>query len=138
MSQSIRWFIPVLLVFFAACNGDSPKSSASDPSQPPAAPSAETVDVAQGKMLFAISCAACHGPAGEGVRGLGKDMTASEFIAKASDVELLDFVKTGRAADHPQNETGVLMPPKGGNPELTDEQLRNIIGYMRSFQTAEE
>ena len=36
-------------------------------------------------------------------------------------------------ATHPDNEQGVEMPPKGGNPALTDEQILLIIAYMRSI-----
>ncbi len=90
-------------------------------------------DPEAGKALFATTCAACHGTAGEGVPGLGKDMTTSEFIADQSDAELLAFIKTGRAPTDPLNTTGVLMPPKGGNPALTDEQLMDIIAYIREI-----
>ena len=50
-----------------------------------------------------------------------------------SDQELLDFIKTGRPISHPDNTTGVDMPPKGGNPALTDEQLTDIIAYIRTL-----
>ena len=79
------------------------------------------------------TCGACHGPEGKGVTGLGKDMTHSEFIAEKTDAELLEFIKVGRAPDDPLNTTGVLMPPKGGNPALTDQQLMDIIAYVRSI-----
>ena len=90
-------------------------------------------DPAHGKELFAITCSACHGPKGEGVKGLGKDMTTSKFIAGLSDAELLAFVKKGRLTSDPLSTTGVAMPPKGGNPTLTDEQLTDIITYIRTI-----
>lgn len=86
-----------------------------------------------GKVLFATTCAACHGPAGEGVQGLGKDMTKSEFIAGLSDQELLAFVKTGRPISDPLNTTKVDMPPKGGNPALSEAQLLDIIAFIRTI-----
>lgn len=90
-------------------------------------------DAAKGKELFATTCAACHGPEGKGVQGLGKDMTTSTFIAEKNDADLLAFVKVGRAPTDPLNTTGVLMPPKGGNPALTDEQLMDIIAFVREI-----
>ncbi len=90
-------------------------------------------DAAQGQTFFTISCSACHGPTAEGVKGLGKDMTTSQFIASKSDAELLAFIKQGRPVNDPLNTTGVLMPPKGGNPALTDEQLLDIIAYIRTL-----
>ena len=44
------------------------------------------------------------------------------------------FVKTGRPASDPLNTTGVDMPPKGGNPAMTDQQIMDVIAYMRSLQ----
>jgi copper(I)-binding protein len=90
-------------------------------------------DAAKGKELF-TACSACHGPAGEGVPGLGKDMTQSEFIGEKTDDELVEFIKAGRPASDSLNTTGVNMPPKGGNPALSDEDLYDIVAYMRSLQ----
>jgi len=91
-------------------------------------------DVAAGQELFAATCAACHGPGGEGVPNLGKDMTASEFIAGKTDDELVGFIKTGRPPDDPLNTTGVAMLPKGGNPALSDEDLYDIVAFIRTLQ----
>ena len=44
------------------------------------------------------------------------------------------FIKTGRPASDPANTTGVDMPPKGGNPAMTDQQIMDVIAYMRSLQ----
>ena len=60
-------------------------------------------------------------------------MTTSEFIAGLSDEELIAFVKVGRRISDPLSTTGVDMPPKGGNPALTDEQLIDIIAFIRTI-----
>lgn len=114
--------LAVLLV--AACGGSG---AATQPTPGPAG------DAAKGQEVFATTCAACHGPKGEGVQGLGKDMTTSQFIADQTDAQLLEFVKKGRDTSDPLNTTGVAMPPKGGNPALTDEQLVDIIAFIRSI-----
>ena len=90
-------------------------------------------EAAAGQELL-VTCAACHGPGGEGVPNLGKDMTASEFIAGKSDDELVEFIKVGRAPDDPLNTTGVAMLPKGGNPSLSDDDLYDIVAYIRTLQ----
>ncbi len=120
----------------AACGGGGGEPAAKEEPAAPAAqpqPVAAAGDATKGKELFATSCAACHGPAAEGVQGLGKDMTTSDFIAGLSDAELIAFIKQGRPIGDPLNTTGVDMPPKGGNPALTDEQLTDIVAYMRSI-----
>ncbi len=116
-----------------ACGGGG-----SAPSAPPAAPAEPTAEVhtgdaAAGKTLFDSVCIACHGPGGEGITGLGKPFTTSEFLLTVSDQQLLDFIKTGRPSTDPANTTGVDMPPKGGNPALTDAQLMDIIAYVRTL-----
>jgi disulfide bond formation protein DsbB len=97
------------------------------------APVASTGDPEAGKTQFDMVCIACHGPGGVGVEGLGKPFTTSEFLLTVDDQELLEFIKTGRPISHPDNTTGVDMPPKGGNPALTDEQLLDIIAYIRTL-----
>ncbi|MEZ5331836.1 MAG: cytochrome c [Thermoanaerobaculia bacterium] len=95
--------------------------------------SAESADVAQGHELFRSTCATCHGPDAEGMPRLGKNLHENAFVQGKSDEELLKFLKEGRPATHPDNERGVDMPPKGGNPALTDEDLKEIIVYIRSI-----
>ncbi|HOU40882.1 MAG TPA: cytochrome c [Promineifilum sp.] len=90
-------------------------------------------DPEAGKVQFDMVCIACHGPGGEGIEGLGKPFTTSEFLLTVDDHELLNFIKTGRPISDPANTTGVDMPPKGGNPALTDEQLTDIIAYIRTL-----
>ncbi len=90
-------------------------------------------DAAHGKELFDGTCSACHGPGGVGIEGLGKDMTTSEFIAGQTDSDLITFIKLGRSTSDPLNTTGVDMPPKGGNPSLSEEDLNDIVTYIRTI-----
>ena len=87
-----------------------------------------------GQELFTGTCAACHGPTGEGLPNLGKNMTTSQFIASKTDDELVAFIKVGRDPSDPLNTTGVAMPSKGGNPALSDEDFYNIVAYIRTIQ----
>jgi len=87
-----------------------------------------------GQKLFLGTCTACHGPHGESKPGLGKNLTKSTFVAGLSDEELLAFIKRGRNPGEPLNTTGVQMPPKGGNPALNDDKLRDIIVFIRGLQ----
>ncbi|MCA9995955.1 MAG: cytochrome c [Anaerolineales bacterium] len=131
------FFMLCLAIVLAACGSGETASSTtaenSDPTAPP--PTAEPAgDAANGEALFGQSCIACHGEGGVGIEGLGKNMTTSEFIRGMSDEEFLAFVKTGRPVGDPANTTGIDMPPKGGNPALTDAQLLDIIAYIRTLQ----
>lgn len=126
----------VLALTLTACGGggdDEPvdtKPPASEPTEPPLSAG----DAANGKALFSTTCAGCHGPNGEGVQGLGKPFAGSEFLQGTSDSDLLAFIKKGRSPGDPANTTGVDMPPKGGNPALSDDELRDIIAFLRTLQ----
>lgn len=86
-----------------------------------------------GEEVFNRTCMTCHGPGGVGVDGLGKPLTTSTFASGLTDAELLAFLAAGRAADDPLNSTGIMMPPRGGNPALTDADLIDIIAYLRTL-----
>ncbi|MBE2224063.1 MAG: cytochrome c [Anaerolineae bacterium] len=131
--RKLLWlaFISALVIVLAACGGGGDSSSAAEPA---AEAAVATGDSAHGEELFVATCLACHGEGGIGIEGLGKDMTTSEFIKGLSDAELLAFIKTGRSVSDPANTTGVDMPLKGGNPALTDDDIMDIIAYIRTLQ----
>lgn len=139
--------ILMLAVSIVACGGGSgqaaeepadsdtaPAAADVEPTEPPTEEPAAAGDPANGEQLFTQSCSACHGPDATGLPNLGKDLTSNEFIQSQSDEELLSFVKQGRPSSHPDNTTGIDMPPKGGNPALTDEQIFDIIAFLRTLQ----
>ncbi len=90
-------------------------------------------DAAAGEQTFTQSCSSCHGVDAKGVPGVGKDLTSGDFIPNLSDDEFLTFVKSGRPSGDPNNTTGIDMPPKGGNPALSDDDILDIIAYIRSI-----
>jgi disulfide bond formation protein DsbB len=135
------------LGLLAACGGDEPEPTPT-PAPAAAAPAeaapveaapaeAQTValvgDAAKGQQIYSQLCIACHGPEAKGVQGLGKDLTTSTFIAEKSDAEMVDFIKKGRDPGDPLNTTGVAMPPKGGNPAMSEQDVADIVAYMRTI-----
>ena len=136
MSKKLIWMVLVIVfvMALAACGGgDSADSgSSSQPAEEAAAVSQGDPDA--GKEQFDMVCFACHGPGGEGIEGLGKPFTTSEFLREKSDEEIVEFIKVGRPSGDPLNTTGIDMPPKGGNPALSDEQIVDIIAYVRTLQ----
>lgn len=89
-----------------------------------------------GEELFKQTCSTCHGQDARGIPGLGKNLTTSEFVDTSSLEEQVEFLKVGREAGHPLNTTGIAMPPRGGNPALTDEQLASIAKYVKDLPPA--
>jgi disulfide bond formation protein DsbB len=131
-------FSALLIALLVGCGGgDSPsENSAETTANNVVAPTEEVHagDAVAGETLYQQSCVACHGADAKGVTNLGKDLTTSEFVQNSSDAELLAFVKVGRPVSDAANTTGIDMPPKGGNPALQDEQLMNIIAYIRTLE----
>ena len=109
-----------VLTVLAACGGGG--------GAPPANPG-----VQQGKAVFDRICATCHGKDANGLPKLGKGLRNNEFTKSQSDAELVEFMKLGRPATHPLNTTGVDMPPKGGDPTITDQDLLNVVAYLRTL-----
>jgi mono/diheme cytochrome c family protein len=95
---------------------------------------ADAIDLGMGQHRFRQTCATCHGPAGQGLPHQGVDLRTSTFISKRSNEQLLEFLKVGRRPTDPDSQLGLVMPPRGGNVQLTDDQLRNIVGYLREVQ----
>lgn len=108
---------------------------AAAPLPPP--PPARLIDATNGRRLFVGTCAGCHGPAGEGMPGQGKPLTTSEFVTGHDDDGLLAFIVKGRQPWEPDNTTNVAMPPRGGNPTLSDADLQDIVAYLRELQAAQ-
>lgn len=147
MRKVSLFFMVVLVgVLLAACGGgssDQPAAAAAD-TQPAAAqpaaqqPAAQPVaaaagDAKAGEKIFLQTCIACHGQNAEGVKGLGKNLKTSTFIAGLDDTQMVEFLKKGRDTSDKLNTTGVAMPPKGGNPALNDQDLANVVAYLRSI-----
>jgi len=90
--------------------------------------------IASGNKIFHSVCIACHGREGAGIAGNGKALARNAFVQSLDDEGLLAFIKQGRAPGDPKNTTGIQMPPKGGNPALSDDDLLDIISYLRTIQ----
>lgn len=88
--------------------------------------------VAEGQRVYIATCFACHGMDARGIPGLGKDLIVSEFMDGLTDEELVDFIIAGRQPWEPGNTTGVSMPPRGGNPMVTDDQIMAVVAYLRT------
>lgn len=116
-----RGLLPVALILVvASCGGGA--------SDGPAGPAV----VADGQKVFERTCVSCHGRGGTGIDGLGKPMPGSAFIASLTEAELVDFIKTGRDSDHPDNTTGVDMPPQGGR-DLSEQEVVDVAAYIRTL-----
>lgn len=133
------------LAMLSACGGDEPDPTPAPTATTAPAPAADTAaqpvaaagvaagDSANGQKIYSQLCIACHGPEGKGVQGLGKDLTTSPWVAEQTDEQLIEFIKKGRDPGDPLNTTGVAMPPRGGNPALKDQEIADVVAFVRSI-----
>lgn len=80
-----------------------------------------------GESVFQSACIACHGVDGAGALPGVPDLTSSDSrLAQPEDV-LLKLTIEG----FQRPGSSMAMPPRAGNPELSDEDLRAALRYMR-------
>jgi disulfide bond formation protein DsbB len=103
--------------------GDSTPAGSSDPT---------AADLDEGRLIFLQSCAACHGMDARGMEHLGNSLVDSEIVLNSSDAEIIAFLRAGVGLDDPRNTSGLVMPPSGGRPNLSDEELLNVVRYIRT------
>ena len=85
------------------------------------APAAGAADLARGGQIYALHCATCHGPAGQGgIPGAPKFNRGERLMQ--SDFTLLATVRRGRN----------VMPAFGG--VLRDREILDVIAYVRTLQ----
>lgn len=129
--------LTALLLSLSACGGKKNDDAASESAAaaPVEAAAALVGDPAAGEKVYQVSCVACHGPDARGVAGLGKSLHPedSNFISERTDAELVEYIKVGRRVDYLLNTTGIDMPPKGGNPAMTEQEMYNVVAYMRTL-----
>ena len=80
-----------------------------------------------GEDLYLQNCMACHAYDGSGSMPGVADFNENGGWKDMSDLSLFSILKQGIQKEG----STVNMPPKGGNPNLTDKELKKIIRYMR-------
>jgi disulfide bond formation protein DsbB len=97
-------------------------------------PKLSAADVVEGRTQYLQSCATCHGQQGQGMPHQAPDLRGSGFIARRTDQQLAAFIKAGRLPNDPQSVMRLYMPPLGGNLALKDQDVAQIIAYLRTLQ----
>ncbi len=84
-----------------------------------------------GTRVYQGTCIACHGANGKGVIPGAPNFNAPDGPLGKPDEMLLLHVRDG----FQQPGSPMPMPPKGGNPSLTEQDLKNVIAYLhRAFR----
>ncbi len=81
-----------------------------------------------GKVVYQQSCVACHGADGVGAFPGVPDLTEINGSLAKPDISLIKNITDG----YQSPGATMAMPPKGGSPSLTDEDIKAVVDYMRN------
>ena len=84
-------------------------------------------DAAAGAKVYLQTCAACHGDNGKGLVPGTPDFTQAGGVLSQTDTVLADRITHGYQSEG----SPMVMPPKGGNDQLTATDIDNVIAYLR-------
>jgi cytochrome c5 len=87
------------------------------------APPREAMALLEPRDVYMSACTACHGP---GIAGAPRTGDAAAWAPRLE--QGMDTLVT-HAIEGFQGEAGY-MPPRGGHPNLTDEQVRDAVQFM--------
>ena len=78
----------------------------------------------KGKEVYGGLCISCHGSGIPGIPQLGDAAAWGPRIAQGKDTLYKNSLQgyTGKS--------GMMMPPKGGNPALSDDDVKSAVDYM--------
>jgi disulfide bond formation protein DsbB len=83
-------------------------------------------DPAKGQTLFSQNCATCHGASLEG--GIGPALNPIEQLPGVANpldpAYLIGIITNGKT------ENGRIMPPKGGNPNLSEQDVKDLAAFI--------
>jgi cytochrome c5 len=105
----------------AAAAPATPPAAATEPAAPAPAPAAGGGDLALGEKVFGANCVSCHGAGVLGAPKVGDKTAWGPRVAQGKET-LYTHALGGFK----------MMPAKGGNPALKDEEIKAAIDYMVS------
>ena len=114
--------LPVLVatLYLVACSDSSDKASTQDTE----VNKALSAELTQGKQVVENTCIKCHGQGLNGAPILGNKKMWAKRLPQGENT-LVDHATNGFAYE--------MMPPRGGNPDLSDSDIRHAVQYMMSL-----
>ncbi len=115
-----------VISFMQASNSKTPASLRKSVSVKSVSSSTATPGLT-GKDTYNKTCIACHGADGKGALPGTPDFTDPKGRLSKTDEQLLHSLRNGLQSPG----ATMAMPAKGGNMDLTDGDLKNVLQYLR-------
>lgn len=126
--MSIRILVPIVCAVAVTACGNDEQASAASPvvtTSTPATPAPSNAAAIDGARVYNKTCFVCHGSGAGGAPMLGSREDWAPRIAQGENV-LYQHAIGGFTGDK-----GV-MPAKGANASLSDDEVKAAVDYMRS------
>jgi len=133
LSAVVALAVPALIALTAVTTLADSSPSPSPSGSPAALPG----DPARGATLFGQNCATCHGANLEG--GIGAVLNPIDKlggVANPLDPNILIGIITNGRTPQSGDPKQTLMPPKGGNSSLTDQDIKDMVSYIIQQNTS--
>lgn len=117
--------VPALLALTAI-------TTLADASPSPSASAALPGDPTNGAKLYLTNCAICHGQSLEGGIGVTLNPIDKNLKGVLNPLDpnfLIQIITNGRQPQSGDPKTSA-MPAKGGNPNLTDQDVKDLAAYI--------
>jgi mono/diheme cytochrome c family protein len=89
-------------------------------------------DASRGKPIYTANCMACHGEKGDGrgpaavaLRPAPPDLTRAAWWDGRADAQVIGVIRAGRPGT-----------PMLGNTNLKDEEIADLVAYLRALAVA--
>ena len=94
--------------------------------------SVNTAYSVSGEDVYNTNCILCHGEYAHGAMPGVPDLYINRAWTMELDSQLIKRINEGIQS----TDTAIAMPPKGGNPNLTDEDIKASLLHMRKLLKA--
>jgi len=91
-------------------------------------PASAAGDVTKGAEIFDGTCVACHGADGKGAFPGVPDFTIPGGRLSKPDSVLINHIDNGFESPG----ADMAMPELGGNEDLTEQDVKNVLAYLRA------
>ncbi|MBI5049067.1 MAG: cytochrome c [Deltaproteobacteria bacterium] len=84
--------------------------------------------LADGAATFKAKCAACHGPKGEGMKGMAPAQKGNKFITEGKPEDIKKIILEGRAGAAKKYKEFPIDMPKSG---LSDADAADVVKFLQ-------